>query len=208
MTVKLNSMENRCITTSTVGYMCLALTIWMFSMTNAHWYAGFYPHATALVLPMAVVLGIMGILAHLRARSLDAVVFFGAAIFFWSANAAMHAMGHSAAAEPVTYMGWFFGLWAAFFAYVWLGSFRSTLPRQLFLLGLWLALLAIALWGWTGLDVFSYIGGYLGLISAVLAGLVSACGMISFGCEAHNPNDEHVAGAPKVEHVGSAHPAV
>lgn len=198
MNVKLNSLENRCVTTSTVGYMCLALTLWMVSMTNAGWYARVYPHFAALIMPMALVLGVMGILAHLRARSLDAVVFFGGGILFWSAHAAAAATAGAAGVEPMSYAGWFFAVWAAFFAYVWLGSFHSTLPRQLFLLGVSLTLLAMALTDWTGLRFFQYIGGYIGLISALLAGFVSGSGFISFGSETHSPNDEH---------LGQTHPA-
>lgn len=198
MTVKLNSMENRCVTTSTVGYMCLALTIWMVSMTNAGWYAAAYPHFAALIMPMAVTLGVMGIFCHLRARSLDAVVFFGSAILFWSAHAAaVAAAGSPAVAEPLSYAGWFFALWAAFFGYVWVGSFHTTLPRQLFLLGIALSLAAVALTDWTGLHFFRYIAGYIGLISALLAGFVSASGFVTFGSEKHSPNDEH---------IGEAHP--
>lgn len=148
---------------------------------------------------MTVVLGVMGILAHLRARSLDAVVFFGGALMFWSAHTAA-AMGALSAAmpEPMSYIGWYWILWSGFFGYVWLGSFYATLPRQLFLLGVSLSLRAMALTDWTGLHFFRYLGGYIGLISALLAGLVSASGIISFGNEAHSPNDEH---------VGHAHPA-
>ena len=200
MNVKLNSTENRCISTSTVGYMCLALTIWMVSMTNAGWYASVYPHFAAMIMPMAVVLAVMGILSHLRARSLDAVVFFGCGILFWSAHAAAVAAASPPMTEPASYAGWFFAIWAAFFGYVWLGSFHTTLPRQLFVIGLALSLLAVALTDWTGLRFFRYIGGYIGLISALLAGFVSASGFITFGGEAHSPNDEH-------EHVGHAHPA-
>lgn len=197
MTVKLNSVENRCITTSTVGYMCLAFTIWMASMTNAGWYGREYALGASLMIPMAVVLGVMGILAHLRARSLDSVVFFGSAILFWSYHSA--AMGAPAPQGPASYIGWYMAMWAVFFGYVWLGSFRSTVPRQLFLLGAALTMLAFALEHWTGLAFFRYLGGYIGLIVALLAGFVSASGFISFGSEkTHSPNDEH---------IGQAHPA-
>ncbi len=198
MTLKLNSTENRCVSTSTIGYMCLALTIWMVSMTNAGWYVRVYPHFAAMIMPMAVVLGVMGILSHLRARSLDAVVFFGGGILFWSAHAAAVAAAGPSTMEPLSYAGWFFAIWAVFFGYVWVGSFHTTLPRQLFVLGLALSLLATALTDWTGMPFLRYIGGYIGLISALLAGFVSASGFIAFGGEAHSPNDEH---------LGQTHPA-
>ena len=185
MTIRIDTTENRCVTTSTVGYMCLALTLWMASMSMAGWFSRMYAHGLAMLMPMAVVLGVMGILSHLRARSLDAIVFFGGALLFWTAHAAGGASG-----EPASYVGWYWAVWAVFFAYVWLGSFHASLPRQLFLLGLALMLLAIALDLWTGLVVFNVIGGYIGLITALLAGVVSASGIIVFGQEQHSPNDE------------------
>ncbi len=192
MTIRIDSAENRCVTTSTIGYMCLALTLWMASMSTAGWYDRMYAHGTALLLPMAAGLALMGILAHLRARSLDAVVFFGGALMLWSAHAAGMSTG-----EPASYTGWYWAVWAAFFGYVWLGSFHASLPRQLFLLGLTLLLLAGALHQWTGLAVLRVIGGYIGLITALLAGLVSASGFIAYGREAHSPNDDHhSAGQP------------
>jgi succinate-acetate transporter protein len=189
MTIRIDSNENRCVTTSTVGYMCLALTLWMASMTTAGWYDRMYAHGTALLLPMALGLGVMGILAHLRSRSLDAVVFLGSALLLWSAHSAS-AMG---AGEPSSYTGWYWAVWAVFFGYVWLGSFHAPLPRQLFLLGLTLLLLCGALHLWTQLAFFRVIGGYIGLITALLAALVSASGFIAFGQEMQNPNDDHQA---------------
>lgn len=195
MTIRIDSKENRCVTTSTIGYMCLALTLWMASMTTAGWYAQMYAHGTGLLVPMALGLGVMGILTHLRSRSLDAVVFFGGALLLWS----VHMTGQVATgmAEPASYTGWYWAVWAVFFGYVWLGSFHASLPRQLFLLGLTLLLFCGALHNWTGVSVFRVIGGYIGLITALLATLVSASGFISFGKETHSPNDDHhAAGQP------------
>lgn len=196
MTIRIDNKENRCVSTSTIGYMALALTLWMASMTTAGWYDRMYAHGTALLLPMALGLGVMGILTHLRSRSLDAVVFFGGALMLWSAH-----MAGMSAGEPASYGGWYWALWAVFFGYVWLGSFHASLPRQLFLLGLSLMLWAGALHMWTGLGFFGVIGGYIGLISALLAALVSASGFISFGKEQHSPNDDHQSATPSQPHA-------
>ena len=196
MTIRIDNTENRCVTTSTVGYMCLALTLWMVSMSMAGWFSQEYAHGVDLLTPMAVILAIMGILAHLRARSLDAVVFFGGALLFWTAHAAGGTAG-----EPASYVGWYWAMWAVFFGYVWLGSFHDSLPRQLFLLGITLMLLAIALNMWTGLGFFQMIGGYIGLVTALLSGLVSASSIVMFGKEQHSPNNEHSATGQGQPHV-------
>jgi len=189
MTIRIDSTENRCVTTSTIGYMCLALTLWMVSMSMAGWFSQIYAHGADMLTPMAVILALMGILAHLRARSLDAIVFFGGALLFWTAHAAAGASG-----EPASYAGWYWAVWTVFFGYLWLGSFHASLPRQLFLLGMTLLLLTAALNMWTGLRILQVISGYIGLITALLAALISASGIIIFGKEQHSPNDEHRAG--------------
>lgn len=191
MAINVKDLNNRCVTTSTVGYMCLALTGWMLSMTSAGWYDHTYLAGVSLMLPFALLLAIVAILAYLHGRSLDAIVFFGAAALFTAAHTAMTAMTGPVAAEPMSYGGWFWIIWAVFFAYVWLGSFRAGLPRQLFLLGLSLTLLAKALYGWTDQRVLELISGYLGLITSIIATIISASDVIVFGREAHSPNDDH-----------------
>ncbi|MGH8320145.1 MAG: hypothetical protein ACREUL_19620 [Steroidobacteraceae bacterium] len=188
----INDLNNRCVTTSTVGYMAIALTLWMLSMTSAGWYGNVYTVGIALMLPFALLLAIIGILAYLHGRSLDSIVFFALAVLFTAGHTTMASMGSAAPAEPMSYVGWFWIVWTVFFAYVWLGSFRAGLPRQLFLLGISLTLLAKAIHGWTDLRVLELISGYLGLITAIIAAIISASDVILFGREAHSPNDDHV----------------
>lgn len=193
MSINVKDLDNRCVTTSTVGYMCLALVAWMMSMTSARWYAQVYPHGVDLLVPFAILLSIMGILAYLHGRSLDAIVFFGSSGLFVVAHTAGTAV-MAGATEPASYLGWFWAVWTIFFGYVWLGSFRAGLPRQLFLLGISLTFLAKALYGWTDGEVFAVISGYLGLITAMIAAIVSASEVIAFGREGHSPNDDRAPG--------------
>ncbi|MGH7071390.1 MAG: hypothetical protein ACREFO_15440 [Acetobacteraceae bacterium] len=65
--------------------------------------------------------------------------------------------------------------------FVWLGSFKAGLIRMLFLLGLWLTLLALAVGEWTVLHGITMLGGYLGLVTAILAAIVSAKAVIGHG---------------------------
>ena len=199
MAINVTDLNNRCVTTSTVGYMALALTGWMLSMTAAGWYDHFYLAGTSLMLPFALLLAIIGILAYLHGRSLDSIAFFAFAALFTAAHTAMVSMTGTTFAAPMSYVGWFWIVWTAFFGYVWLGSFRAELPRQLFLLGITLTFLAKAIYGWTDLRVLELISGYLGLISSIIAMIISASDVILFGREAHSPNVDHV------EH-GAGHP--
>jgi succinate-acetate transporter protein len=61
--------------------------------------------------------------------------------------------------------------------------------RILFLLGLWLTLLAVAISHWGNLHSIMLVGGYLGLITAILAAITSAEEVISYGrkVESHDP---------------------
>jgi succinate-acetate transporter protein len=101
-------------------------------------------------------------------------------------------MASLAGAAPMSYIGWFWIVWTVFFAYLWLGSFRAELPRQLFLLGITLTFLAKAIYGWTDMRALELISGYLGLISSVIAAIISASDVIVFGREAHSPNDDRM----------------
>ncbi len=177
-------MNNKTVITSTVGYMCLALTGWMLSMSNAGWFDRLYGHGLAMMLPLALVLGVMGILAFLGERALDAVIFFGGAGLFWSGYVYRTASMAGGPADPGHYSGWYFLIWAVFFCYVWFGSFKAGIARLLFLLGLWLTLLALSIGELGGLHAFTILGGYLGLATAILAGIISAIAVISNGFRA------------------------
>lgn len=170
-------MNNKAVITSTVGYMCLALTGWMLSMPNAGWFDKLYGHGFAMMLAMAFILGVMGILAFLNERTLDAVIFFGGAGLFWSGH--VYLTSASSTADPGHYSGWYFFIWAVYFCYVWFGSFRAGLERMLFLLGLWLTLLALAIGEWSDSHFFTVLGGYLGLATSILAGITSAIAVIA-----------------------------
>lgn len=191
MAISVTDLNNRCVTTSTVGYMALALTGWMLSMTAAGWYDHFYLAGTSLMLPFALLLAIIGILAYLHGRSLDSIAFFAFAVLFAASHTAVTSAAGATPAAPMSYVGWFWIVWTVFFAYLWLGSFRAELPRQLFLLGITLTFLAKAIYGWTDLRVVELISGYLGLITSIIAAIVSASDVVMFGREAHSPNDDH-----------------
>jgi len=184
------SFTSKSVASTTVGYMCLALTGWMLSMPNAAWFPKLYGHGAAMTYPLGIVLVVMGILSFGQSRALDAVIFFGGAGLFWSDYSYYTSTAFSSSAEPSTYAGWYAFVWTVFFCYVWLGSFKSGLLRMLFLLGLWLTLLALAIGNWASLHSFVVLGGYLGLITSILAAITSAKDVISHGIKASDPNVE------------------
>jgi succinate-acetate transporter protein len=76
--------------------------------------------------------------------------------------------------DPGPYTGWYLFIWAIYFCYVWFGSFNAGLARLLFLLGLWLTLLALAIGEYFSVHSFTVLGGYLGLITSIIAAITSA----------------------------------
>lgn len=177
-------MNSKSVITTTVGYMCLALAGWLVSLPAAGW-LDLPVHNPAVMLPFAVVLGVMGILAFLHEGALDSIIFFGGAAVYWPHH--LHPGAAPAAGADIGHaVGWWFFVWAVFFCYVWLGSLRAGATRMLFLLGLWLTLLAAAIAHWAGSHAFHVLGGYLGLATAILAAIVSATAVIRNGSAARS----------------------
>lgn len=182
-------MNNKSVSTATIGFMCLALADWMVSMPTAGWFGQVYPHGVAIMEALAILLAIMGILTFVHGRTLDCIIFFGGAGLFWSGHLYGMAVAPGSPAEPGSYGGWYFFVWTLFFAWVWLGSFKAELQRMLFLLGLWLTLLALAIGEWAGIHGFTLAGGYLGLITSILAAITSAIEVIGYGRKEY-PNQD------------------
>jgi uncharacterized protein len=187
----MNSSNGKAVAVSTVGYMCLAVTGWMISMSYADWFSKHY--GMALLYPLAIVLGAMGILSFIQNRALDAVVFLGGTALLGSVYAYNATPSLARMADPSSYLGWFAVLWGVFFAYVWVASFKSGVSRMLFLLGAWLTMLALAIGGWTGGNGWVILAGYIGLVTSILAGIASASEIIRFG-HVGNPNVPNVEG--------------
>ncbi|MGH9606980.1 MAG: GPR1/FUN34/YaaH family transporter [Terracidiphilus sp.] len=150
-------------------------------MSNASWFPKFYAHGLALMYALAIVLGVIAILTFLQSRALDAVVFFG--VTGLNLSVCYSAKDMAGAMDPQRYLGWFAIVRAVFFCYVWLGSLKSGVLRMLFLLGLWLTLLALAIGDWGTLNSITLVGGYLGLITSILAAIVAAEATVKYGCK-------------------------
>ncbi len=184
----------KAVAVSTVGYMCLAITGWMLQMSNASWFSRQY--GLAILYPLAILLAVMGILSFAQNRGLDSIVFFGGAGLLGTLGAYFPAHALAGAVAPASYLGWFACLWGIFFLYVWAGSFKSGVPRMLFLLALWLSLGCIAIGDWSGVGGWIMAGGYLGLISSVLAFVASGSEIVGYG-RTTNPNLEVAGTAPR-----------
>lgn len=180
-------MNNRLANPSALGFAGFAITLWMVSMINAGWFGANTPQNMDLMLAFALggtAMGVAGVMEYFRGRTLDMFLFLVFGAFWWAW--ALHAHSAVSASMPATaggYEGWFFLLWAVVAFYIWIASFRDGSARVLFTLGLWLSFLALAIADWGDLPAFTILGGYLGLVTALIGGYISAADVINTSFE-------------------------
>ncbi|AEJ38892.1 GPR1/FUN34/yaaH family protein [Sulfobacillus acidophilus TPY] len=170
-------MEGKLGNPGPLGLAGFALTTWMLSMINAGWFDG---KSLGLVLALAMAYGgtaqlVAGVLEFRRGNTFGTVAFFSYGAFWWSFALFAHYFG---AGVPAAFVGWYLFLWGVFTFYMWLGTFRATMALQLVFLALWVTfvLLAIGAWGMTALTT---VGGYVGMITAILAFYLSAAEVLN-----------------------------
>ena len=191
----------RAAVTATLGYGYAAILFWMIGLLVTGWVI---TSGTGLAIGLLYALGgimlaLAGVLSVPSGRGLDTVVFLSLAglflclstgqIFHYflaarfgplAAPAAPPAAAPGVVLQPATgWLGWFAICWSVFFCYLWISSFKSGGPRILFLLFLWVALLAEALGVWAGSMTLVILGGYLLMLSAVFSFIISAIEIIT-----------------------------
>jgi len=170
-------MESKYANPAPLGLIGFAATTWLLSMINAGW---FDSEALPLVLAMAIAFGggaqmLAGILSYVRGNTFATVAFlsYGA---FWLSFAAYVRSGSSA---PPTFVGWYLFVWGVFTFYMWIASFRHNTALQLVFLTLWITFFLLAIGDWFGLGTAHVLGGYMGLLCAILAAYLSAAEVIN-----------------------------
>lgn len=166
---------------STVGYLCIAATLWMTGMLMAGWFSPAIPPglATGTIFGMgSALLVILGILSLIFGhRMMDTLAFLSMAGLFFSLRVAhLDGLAGGQTSAISGYVGWFALIWAVFYCYLWIATFgeRKSTIRMLFFLILWLGALAAAIGGWIGSQGFEVLSGYLLLVTSILAFIVSA----------------------------------
>ncbi len=168
-------MQNKFSGAITLGYASLFISAWIFSISATGWIQGAKAGLPFIML-FGAILVIAGIFSfYNEASKIDTVLFLvvGAADFSYSLRFILFP-NLQANTSPAGVDGWITILIAVVIFYLWLSSFKGNIIRQLFFLGLWLTYLSIAIANWFTLPVFNYIGGYIGLITSLLAGWYSA----------------------------------
>jgi succinate-acetate transporter protein len=182
-------MESKFSNPAPLGLAGFAFTTWMLSMVNAGWYS---VDALRLVLAVAFAFGgtaqmIAGVLEYPRGNTLGTVAFLGYGSFWWSFALFAAFLG---ANVPQSFVGWYLLVWGVFTFYLWFASMHTSTSVQLVFLVLWITYLLLAIGAWTGSVIATQIGGYTGLITAVLAFYASAA-MIINECLGHTVLPTH-----------------
>jgi succinate-acetate transporter protein len=161
-----------------LGLAGFALTTWLLSMINAGWFSA---DGMNLVLAVALAYGgtaqiIAGVMELPRGNTFGATAFVSYGAFWWS-FALFVLFLHDKV--PAAFVGWYLFLWGVFTFYMWVASLRSARALQLIFLALWITFFLLAAGEWTGVSVLHVAGGYVGLITAILAFYLSAAEVIN-----------------------------
>lgn len=164
-----------------LGLFGFALTTWLLSLVNA----GLMPPTTVpIVLAMAFAFGgtaqfVAGTLEFAKGNTFGFVAFCSYGAFWWSFALFVEFF---AAGVPAAAVGWYLVCWGVFTFAMWIGTF--ALNRALFAIfgALWITFLLLGLKDLLGIPSLGVLGGYGGLITAILAFYLGAAEIIN---EAH-----------------------
>jgi uncharacterized protein len=171
-------MQGKLANPAPLGLAGFAFTTWMLSMINAGWYSG---KGMGIVLALALAYGgtaqlVAGVWEFPRGNTFGAVAFFSYGAFWWSFALFITFFAKDV---PAAFVAWYLLVWGIFTFYMWIGSLRIGTALQLVFLALWLTFLALAIGEFAGSAGFKVLGGYLGLITAILAFYLSAAEVIN-----------------------------
>ncbi len=161
-----------------LGLIGFAMTTWLLSMVNAGWFAG---NAVPLVLACAFAYGgtaqfVAGMMEMPRGNTFGFVAFCSYGAFWWTY--ALFVV-FFASGVPAAFVGWWLLLWGVVTFMMWIGSLKLNLGTQLVFLALWITFVLLGIKDLFGLDWVGNLGGYVGLITAIVAFYVAAAEVIN-----------------------------
>jgi succinate-acetate transporter protein len=181
-----------------LGLFGFAMTTWLLAMVNAGWFG---VSATPMVLAMAFAFGgaaqfCAGLLMLPRGDTFGFTAFcaYGA---FWLSYAIF--AGVYSGQAPQAMVGWYLFVWAIFTFVMWIGTFRANRALQLTFLAAWIEILLLAVGQWTS-PLFTQAGGYVGMVTALLAFYVASATVID---DSYNAEVLPLGAYPKAEAGGA-----
>jgi succinate-acetate transporter protein len=161
-----------------LGLFGFATTTWLLSLVNA----GFLPATSVpLVLAMAFAFGgtaqfVAGVLEFAKGNTFGFVAFCGYGAFWWTFALFAKFLG---AGVPGAAIGWYLVSWGVFTFAMWVGTFALNRALFLIFLALWITFFLLGLAPLTGDLELTTLGGYGGLITALLAFYLGAADVIN-----------------------------
>ncbi len=161
-----------------LGLTGFALTTWMLSMVNAGWFAG---AAVPLVLASAFAYGgtaqfAAGLMELPRGNTFGVVAFCSYGAFWWTFALFVQFFATNV---PAHFVGWWLVMWGVFTLYMWVGSLPLNRALQSVLLALWITFFLLGAADLFGVPLLRTVGGYTGLVTAVLAFYLAAAEVIN-----------------------------
>ncbi|MDE8345653.1 MAG: acetate uptake transporter [Acidocella sp.] len=161
-----------------LGLFGFALTTWLLSMVNAGMLAG---TSVPLVLAMAFAFGgtaqfAAGLMEMAKGNTFGFVAFCGYGAFWWSFALFAKFFG---AGVPAAAIGWYLVIWGLFTLAMWVGTFALNRTLFLIFLALWPTFMLLGLAPLLGMPMLTTLGGYGGLITAILAFYLGAAEVIN-----------------------------
>ncbi len=171
-------METKLANPAPLGLSGFALTTFLLSMINVGWFSG---ANMPMVLACAFVFGgtaqfAAGIMEMPRGNSFGTVAFCGYGSFWWSFALFVLFLSQGV---TVAFVGWYLFLWGLFTMFMWVASLKKNKALMLVFLFLTATFYLLAIGAWTGTAIINIVGGYFGLITAVLAFYLAAAESIN-----------------------------
>ncbi|MDE2335415.1 MAG: acetate uptake transporter [Rhodospirillales bacterium] len=161
-----------------LGLSGFALTTWMLSMVNAGWFPG---TEVPLVLASAFAFGgtaqfFAGLMEMAKGNTFGFVAFCSYGAFWWTFALFVEFFAHGVTGP---YVGWWLLMWGVFTFYMWIGSLALNRAVMLIFLALWITFALLGLKDLAGIPSLGTLGGYMGLVTAVLAFYLAAAEVIN-----------------------------
>jgi succinate-acetate transporter protein len=161
-----------------LGLTGFALTTWMLSMVNAGWFTG---ANVPMVLASALAFGgfaqfCAGLMEMPRGNTFGFVAFcaYGA---FWLTFALF--VEFFAPGVQAPFVGWWLAMWGLFTFFMWIGTWALNRTLQLIFFVLLITFACLACSDLFGVPMLKMVGGYLGLLTALLAFYLAAAEIIN-----------------------------
>jgi uncharacterized protein len=161
-----------------LGLTGFAVTTWMLSLVNAGYYTG---TSVPLVLATAFAFGgtaqfVAGLMEMPRGNTFGFVAFCAYGAFWWAF--ALFVQFFSANV-PAGFIGWWLALWGVFSLVMWIGTLALNRALQAIFLVLVITFFLLAGADLLAMPVLKMLGGYMGLVTAVLAFYLAAAEIIN-----------------------------